>query len=336
MSYTVGELARAIGAQVEGDAAARVTGIAAPESAGATDLIYVDAQRYLEGARFSAAHCVVTSPEMRVAGKTLLLAAQPKLAFARAAALLRPPAAIAHGVHSTAVVDPAAHLAAGAAIGPYVVVEAGATVGSGSQIGAFCFIGAGAAIGDNCRLHPRVTLYPGARLGDRVVLHSGVVVGSDGFGYVFGDGRFWPFPQAGQIAIGNDVEIGSNSTLDRGSLGATRLDDGVKIDNLVHVAHNVTIGEHTVIAAQTGISGSCLIGRNVLMGGQAGLGDHCTIQDGAVLGAQVGVLPGKVIRKGTTVWGTPARSLDKFRAMYAWLGRLPELAERVRRLEQDK
>jgi UDP-3-O-[3-hydroxymyristoyl] glucosamine N-acyltransferase len=179
-----------------------------------------------------------------------------------------------------------------------------------------------------------VTLYAGAWLGDGVILHAGAVIGSDGFGYVEEGGKHWKFPQVGQVRIGNDVEIGANTTIDRGSLDCTEVSTGVKIDNLVHIAHNVHIGENTVIAAQTGISGSTVIGRNVVIGGQVGVADHCRIADGSVMGAQAGIPTGKMIRGGQVVWGTPARPLEKFKAQYAWFGRLPELAERVRKLEQ--
>jgi UDP-3-O-[3-hydroxymyristoyl] glucosamine N-acyltransferase len=166
-----------------------------------------------------------------------------------------------------------------------------------------------------------------------VEVHSGAVIGADGFGYVFGEGRQWKFPQVGGVEIGDDVEIGANTTIDRGSLDTTRIGNGVKIDNLVQVAHNVQIGEHCVLAAQTGISGSSSLGKNVIVGGQAGMGDHCTIEDGAMVGGQAAILPGKIIRKGEVVWGTPARSLEKFKRQHVWLARLPELAERIRKLE---
>lgn len=335
MTCTAHELACYIGAQLEGDAHARISGFAAPEKAGPEDLIYLDAPKFLEAAQCSAAVCLIASADLRVSGKTLLLTAAPKLAFAKAAAWLRPPHAIAAGIHATAVVDPSAQLAAGVGIGPYAVIEARARMGVGSQIGAHCFVGADAVIGENCRLHPRVTLYAGAQLGRRVIVHSGAVIGSDGFGYVFGEGRFWLFPQAGQVRIDDDVEIGANSTIDRGSLGETRIEQGTKLDNLVHIAHNVRIGEHTVIAAQTGISGSSTVGKNVLIGGQVGIGESCEIQDGAALGGQAGVSTGKTIRARQIVWGTPARPLEKFKEQYGWFARLPELAERVRKLEKS-
>ena len=236
-------------------------------------------------------------------------------------------------IHPTAVISPDAKIAADAFIGPHVVVEQDAEIGAGTMVEAFCFVGRNSRIGENCRLHPRVTLYAGIRLGDRVEIHSGAVIGADGFGYVFGEGHHLKFPQIGAVEIADDVEIGANSTIDCGSLDDTCVGRGVKIDNLVQIAHNVRIGEHSVIAAQTGVSGSSTLGQRVVAGGQVGIADHCSIQDGAVLGAQAGIPTGKIIRTGQTVWGTPARPLRKFKEQYAWVARLPELADRVRRLE---
>lgn len=333
MKLTATEIAAQIGARLEGDPHVTLSGIASPEAAGAEDLVYLDSAKFLERVENSRARCVVTSEQNRVAGKTMLLVANPKLGFAKAASLLAPAAAIAVNIHPTAVIDATAVLGDHVAVGPYAVIEAGASIGEGTQVGPHCVIGANASLGAHCRLHARVTLYPGARLGNRVTLHAGAVVGSDGFGYVFGDGRFWPFPQIGTVALDDDVEVGANSTIDRGSLAQTRIAKGTKLDNLVHVAHNVQIGEHTVVAAQTGISGSSTLGKNVLVGGQVGIADNCEIQDGVVLGAQAGIPSGKTIRRGQVVWGTPARPLEKFKQQYAWFARLPELAERVKKLE---
>jgi UDP-3-O-[3-hydroxymyristoyl] glucosamine N-acyltransferase len=335
MRRTAKELADFLGCALEGDGRAPVSSVAAPASAGATDLIYVETPQHLDRAAASGARCVLISPGHMLEGKTLLRAANPKLAFARAAAWLLPPAPIATGIHPTALVAPTAVLGGGVAVGPYAVIEDGAQIGAGTQIGAFCFIGRDARLGEECRLYPRVTLYAGARLANRVILHSGVVIGSDGFGYVADSGnKRRKFPQVGEVELGDEVEIGANTTVDRGSLERTEIRSGTKLDNLVHIAHNVHIGENTVIAAQTGISGSAVIGRNVAFGGQAGLGDHCEIQDGAIVGGQAGILPGKIVRSGQIVWGTPARPLTKFKEQFAWLGRLPELAARVRSLEK--
>jgi UDP-3-O-[3-hydroxymyristoyl] glucosamine N-acyltransferase len=333
MSRTAGELAQYLGAALTGDANAAVSGVASPERARGEDLIYAASAKHRDEAAASAARCVIASPGTRVAGKTVLEAGDPKFAFAKAADWLLAKPAREAGIHRTAIVAPSARIAANASVGPYAVVEDDVEIGTGSHIGAFCFAGRGARVGENCTLHPRVTLYAGAQIGNRVEIHSGAVIGADGFGYVYGEGRHWKFPQIGQVQIGDDVEIGANTTIDRGSLGTTLVARDVKIDNLVQVGHNVRIGEHSIVVAQTGISGSSTLGDRVMVGGQAGIGEHCKIEDDARVGGQAGVLSGKTIREGETVWGTPARPLGKFKEQYAWLARLPELAARLRTLE---
>jgi UDP-3-O-[3-hydroxymyristoyl] glucosamine N-acyltransferase len=336
MTRTAHELAEFLNCALEGDSHSPVSGVASPASASATDLIYVETPHHLERAAASAAMCVLIAPGLVLAGKTLLHSVNPKLAFARAADWLLPPAPIATGIHPTAVISPTAQLAGGIAVGPYVVIEDGVKIGEGTQIGTFCFIGRNACLGENCRLYPHVMLYAGSHIANRVTLHSGAVIGSDGFGYVADGGKRFKFPQIGGVEIGDDVEVGANTTIDRGSLDRTDIGVGTKIDNLVHIAHNVKIGENTVIAAQTGISGSAVIGKDVAFGGQAGLGDHCEIEDGAIIGGQAGILPGKIIHAGQIVWGTPARPLSKFKEQFAWLGRLPKLASRVKILEKHR
>jgi UDP-3-O-[3-hydroxymyristoyl] glucosamine N-acyltransferase len=338
MSRTARELAQYLGAKLEGEPLLPISGVASPEAAGVTDVIYLDSPRHRNRAANSKARCIVAQGGTRIEGKTVIESAEPKLAFAKAAEWLMPRLPARAEFHPTAIVATSARLGADVAVGPYVVIEEDAQIGRGTQIEAFCFVGRGAHVAENCRLHPRVTLYPGARLGNRVEVHSGAVIGGDGFGYVFGDGRHWKFPQIGSVEIEDDVEIGCNTTIDRGSLAKTRIGAGVKIDNLVQIAHNVGIGEHSVIAAQTGISGSSSLGSLVLVGGQAGIGDHAVIEDEANVGGQAGVLVGKTIRRGQTVWGTPARPLEKFKQHYAWSAQLPELLpkliERIRKLEE--
>lgn len=334
MTHTAEEIAKYLGARFEGDARAPISSVASPENAGPEDLVYLDSPRFEGRVAKSAARCVLAVPGTRLAGKTMIEVKDPKLAFAKVGALLVPRNVPAPGIHPTAIVPPSASLGEKVTLGPYAVIEDGVIIGRHTVIEAFCFVGCGAQIGENCRLHPRVTLYAGARLGNRVEIHSGVVVGGDGFGFVFGEGRYWKFPQVGTLEIGDDVEIGCNTAIDRGSLETTKIGSGVKIDNLVQIGHNVQIGEHTVVAAQTGVSGSSRIGRQVLVGGQVGIADHCSIEDGAVLGAQAGIPTGKTIRRGQVVWGTPARPLDKFKQQYALFARLPEIAERIREIEQ--
>ena len=334
MTVTAKELAQRLGCTLEGDGSTHVSGVASPAAASAEDLIYVESLRHLDQAAASAAKCVAIAPGLSLPGKVLLRAANPKAVFARAAEYLLPRAAIAKGIHPTAVISSSAQLAAGAAVGPYAVIEDEVSIGAGTEVGAYCFLGRGARLGDHCQLHPRVTLYAGAKLANRVIVHSGAVIGSDGFGYVAEGGKRLKFPQIGDVEIQDDVEIGANTTIDRGSLDCTEIRAGVKMDNLVHIAHNVRIGENTVIAAQTGVSGSSVIGASVAVGGQVGIADHCEIEDNAVLGAQAGIPTGKTIRSGHVVWGTPARPLEKFKEQYAWFSRLPELAERIKKLEK--
>jgi UDP-3-O-[3-hydroxymyristoyl] glucosamine N-acyltransferase len=324
----------AIGANVEGDAQVELHGVAAPERAGPHDLIYVDAAKHADRAAASAALCVIAPEGVILAEKTVLRHGQPRLGFAKAAAMLLERAPITVGIHPTAIVAPLARLGTGVSIGPYAVLGEDVQVGEGTQIGAHSVISSGCWIGENCRVHPRVTLYAGVRVGNRVEIHAGAVIGADGFGYAYGEERYWKFPQIGFVEIGDDVEIGANTTIDRGSLDVTRIGEGVKLDNLVHLGHNVQIGAHTVIAAQTGISGSSVLGHHVVVGGQVGIGERCTLEDRAAAGGQAGILTGKTIRGGQTVWGTPARSLDKFKEQYAWYARLPELAGRIKELEE--
>jgi UDP-3-O-[3-hydroxymyristoyl] glucosamine N-acyltransferase len=333
MKYMAKDLAEVIGVVLEGDGSVELKGVAAPERASSSDLIFVDSAKYAANAEASASKCVILPAGLALAGKTVLRAKDAKLAFAKAAARLRDASVIANGVHSTAVIAPLAKIAPGASIGPFAVIGEDAHIGANTQIGAHCVVGAGCWIGENCRIHPRVTLYNSIRIGNRVEIHSGAVIGADGFGYAYGEGRHWKFPQAGIVEIGDDVEIGANTTIDRGSLDDTRIGEGVKLDNLVHIGHNVKIGAHTVIAAQTGVSGSCVFGHHAIIGGQVGFGDHCTVEDHAVIGSQAGVLPGKIVRSGQVVWGTPVRPLDKFKELNAWFSRLPELGARIKKLE---
>jgi len=198
-------------------------------------------------------------------------------------------------------------------------------IGDNTRIGAGCVMGANVVIGRDCELYPNVTVYSGVRIGDRVVVHAGAVLGSDGFGYVRDEktGRYEKFPQIGRLEIEDDVEIGANATIDRGALDVTRIGRGTKIDNLVHVGHNVQVGEDVVIAAQTGLSGSAVVKNNVVIGGQAGIADHVRIEEGAILGAQSGIPSKKIIRgKGVVFWGTPARPIREYLKQLAVLARL--------------
>ncbi|MGD0694776.1 MAG: UDP-3-O-(3-hydroxymyristoyl)glucosamine N-acyltransferase [Terriglobia bacterium] len=331
---TVKKLAQLLGGKVHGDESREISSVAGLESAGPDQLTYAERPRALEQAVRAHAGVILVREGAAIAGQTTLAVAHPKLAFIRAAEALHPPAAPPAEIHPTAVIGPGAKLGANVSAGPYVVIESDVKVGAGTRLAAGVFLGEGARIGSRCVLYPRVTVYPGAEIGNGVVLHAGVVIGSDGFGYVFAEGRQHKFPQLGKVIIEDDVEIGSNSTVDRGSLGTTIIGEGTKIDNLCQIAHNVKIGRHCVIAAQTGISGSVEIGDRVVMGGQVGIADHVRIEDDVMIGGRGAAFPGKIIRKGSAVWGDPVRPLAEYKRLNAHLSRLPGLAQKVKELSE--
>ena len=321
------EVAQFVQARVLGDETVQLTGIASVESAIAGDLIFVDQEQNFRRAVESRASAVIVGDFVAAAknSKPLLVATQPRLAFARAAQLLCPRPEPKPGIHPSAIVHSSAQLANDVTVDERVVIGEGVYIGGGTRIRAGGVIGAKVSIGCNCDLYPNVTVYPDVLLGDRVIVHSGAVLGSDGFGYVRDQatGHYEKFPQVGQLEIEDDVEIGANTTIDRGALEFTRIGRGAKIDNLVHIGHNCRIGEDVVIAAQTGLSGSITIEKNVVLGGQVGIGEHARIEEGVMLGGQGGVLPNKVLRgKGIAFWGTPAKPVREYLKELAILARL--------------
>ncbi|HEY6291427.1 MAG TPA: UDP-3-O-(3-hydroxymyristoyl)glucosamine N-acyltransferase [Terriglobia bacterium] len=330
----VDEIARLVNGKAEGEVTREIQGVAALEMAEPTDLTFATDIRALAQAGQSRAGCILVPLDNSLQGRTKVVVAQPKLAFIQVAARLVPARRPTAGIDPTAVVAEEACLGPGVSVGPHAALEKSVRVGARTHLSARVFVGEGVEIGEDCIFHPGVTIYPNAHIGSRVILHAGVVIGGDGFGYVFADGRHQKFPQLGSLTIEDDVEIGSNTTVDRGSLGTTVIGKGTKIDNLVQIAHNVRIGKHCVIAAQTGISGSVRVGDYAVIGGQVGIGDHVEIEEGARIASKGGILPGKIVRKGATVWGIPGRPLSVFKRQYAHLSRLPELARRVSDLER--
>ena len=303
-----------------------VTGVASLQSATVSDLIFVEDPKHLPSALASKAGAVIAGEFAATeTSKPLLISRQPRLAFARASELLHPHARRSPSIHSTAVVEHSVRAAGSAHIGPHAVLEGGVTIGERTSIGPGVYVGEGVTIGDDCDIRSNVSIYAGTTIGNRVMVHAGAVLGSDGFGFVRDreTGRYTKFPQIGRLEIGDDVEIGANTTIDRGALDATVIARGVKLDNLVHVGHNVHIGADVVIAAQTGISGSAVLEDAVIVAGQVGIADHVRIEKGAILGAQCGIPTGKVIRgPGVVFWGTPARPLKEYLKELAVLARL--------------
>ena len=327
VTLTADAVAGLVGGVVEGRGDAPLTGIATLESASSSDLVFVEDEKKLPEALASSAGAIVAGSFAAgaAASMPLIICRNPRQAFARAAAHLCPPRRPRPGIHPSAVVAPSAAIGAGVSVGPNAVVEEDAEIGDDVWIGSGVHVGAGVRIGAGSRIRSNAVVHSGTTLGERVVVQAGCVLGSDGFGYVRDNqtGRYEAFPQVGRLVVEDDVEFGALCTVDRGALGTTTIKRGTKLDNQVHVAHNVEIGEDVVIAAQTGIAGSSVIENQAVIAGQVGIADHVRIGAGAILGAQCGVPTGKVVRgPGILFWGTPARPIKQYLKELAILARL--------------
>ena len=314
--------------------------VASARNATGTSLTFAESEATLQEALGSAAAAVLVTPQVAKAflskaqplPKPLLAVAQPRLAFAQAAQYLRA-AQSSTGVHRTAILASSVKLAEDVSIGPYAVLGEHVAIGARTRIGAGCVLADGVRVGADCTLHPRVVLYSGVELRDRVQVHAGCVLGSDGFGYVRDakTGAYTQFPQQGTLTIEDDVEIGANTTIDRGALEETRIARGTKLDNLVHIGHNVRVGRNVVMAAQTGISGSSTVGDGAILGGQVGIGEHAEIGEGVILGGGAGVLSKKKLRgAGMVFWGRPAQPLREYLKGLATLARLTRLPRKAK------
>jgi UDP-3-O-[3-hydroxymyristoyl] glucosamine N-acyltransferase len=328
MTLSARDIAELAGGAVIGDPDARVEAMAAPSMAGVNHVVFVEDAKQLDATLASAAGVVIAGSFAADASRSagaIVVCDQPRLAFVRAGRRLHPPDRPAEGTHPTAVVDPTATLGARVSIGPHAVVGARATLGDGVVVEAGVRIGRDVHVGNDSVFKPNVVVYPATTIGARVVVHAGAVLGSDGFGYVrdAGTGRYEAFPQVGRLVVEDDVEIGALCTVDRAALGETRIKRGTKLDNQVHLGHNVSVGEDVVMAAQTGVGGSSVVEDKVVVAGQVGIADHVKIETGAILGAQCGVPTGKVIKgPGVLFWGTPARPIKQYLRELAILSRL--------------
>jgi UDP-3-O-[3-hydroxymyristoyl] glucosamine N-acyltransferase len=331
----VREIAQQLGAPFEGDGARVVNTAASVEAATIEQIAFAAGPKALQYAASSSAGCLLIPLDLpNPDSRTVIRVPQPRAAFARVIALLHPPFQEPPGVDPSAIIASTAFIGEGVSIGPRAVVGERSIIGARSVIGAGSVIGRGVQLGERSRLQANVTIYDNVIIGRRAVLHSGCVLGADGFGFVPLNGRWEKFPQIGTVEIGDDVEIGANTCVDRAALGATTIGDGTKLDNLVHVAHNCSIGRHVVVAAQTGFSGGVVVEDYAVIGGQVGIGDKARIESRAVLGSGCGVLTSKIIRSGQTVWGTPARPLKEYLETLAVQAKLPEHRKRLRALEE--
>jgi UDP-3-O-[3-hydroxymyristoyl] glucosamine N-acyltransferase len=327
---TASEVAALVGGDLVGDGSAPLQGVAPLDRAGAGDLSFLGSGRYLAQFQSSRAGAVLVRAEHRDAHPgpaTRIVVADPQAALLQIVAKLYRPAPRVAGIHPTAVVEPGAVLGADVALGPHVVVGAGARLGDRVTVMAGAVIGAGVPVGDDAVLHPGVVLYPGAEIGARVILHAGTKVAVDGFGYVPGASGHRRIPHVGRCIIGDDVEIGANSCLDRGSVSDTVVGPGTKIDNLVHVAHNCRIGARCLIMAQVGMAGSSRIEDGVILAGQVGLNGHITIGAGAQVAAQSGVMAD--LPAGARVFGYPAKPIREAMRAIATSYRLSRIADQI-------
>ena len=331
--FTAAELAKQLGGEVIGDGRVKITGFAPASAAREGDLTFAENEKFFTSADQSAASAILVDGDFQSANKVLIRVKNARIAFAKVLPLFFPEPKFAPGIHPTAVVDASAEIDASAHLGPHCVVGAKVKIGARTVLQGGNHIEAESILGEETRLFPNVVIYSGTRIGNRVRIHAGSVIGSDGFGYVFDSGFHRKIPQIGNVVIHDDVEIGANVTVDRGALGPTTIGKGTKIDNMVQIAHNVTIGEHCVIISQTGIAGSTKLGNYVTLAGQVGIAGHLKIGDRATIAAQSGVM--NDIGEGEKVFGSPAQPDRQMKRQLISIQRLPELLKRVAELEKS-
>jgi len=332
MSFTAAEIARHLQGEVRGDASIVLTGFAPADKAQPGDLTFAENETYFHRAEASAASAILVAGDFASKKKVLIRVANARVAFARVLPFFFPEPVFLPGIHPTAVIAASARIDPTAHIGPYCVIGERVQIGARTVLQGLNHVGADSQLGEETNIFPNVTLYARIQMGQRVRIHSGSVIGADGFGYVFDQGIHLKVPQIGNVIIGDDVEIGANVTIDRGALGPTTIGKGTKIDNLVQIAHNVSIGEHSLVVAQVGIAGSCKLGNYVILGGQVGLAGHLKIGNQVTIAAQSGVMHD--LKDGAKVLGTPALPDRQAKRQMIAIQQLPELIRRVRELEK--
>jgi UDP-3-O-[3-hydroxymyristoyl] glucosamine N-acyltransferase len=332
MPYTALQIAELIGGAVIGDAQVPLSGFAPAGSAKPGDLTFAENEVYFERAELSAASAILVDGDFRSRSKALIQVPNARIGFAKAMAIFFPDQKYEPGIHPSSVVESSANVDSTAHIGPLCYVGKNVRIGAGVVLQGQDYIGDECQIGDECCFLPNVTIYPRAQVGRRVRIHAGSVIGSDGFGYVFDSGVHRKVPQVGNVILHDDVEIGANVTIDRGALGPTVIGKGTKIDNLVQIGHNVSIGEHTLVIAQAGIAGSTRLGNYVTIAGQVGLAGHLKIGNRVTVTAQSGVMHD--IPDGQKWFGSPAMPDRKMKRQVLAMQQLPDLLRRVAELER--
>jgi UDP-3-O-[3-hydroxymyristoyl] glucosamine N-acyltransferase len=331
--FTICQLAEIVSGKLTGDGDQEIFRVASLEAAQKNEIAFVEKDE--TDIPTKASSLIVPENFSTKTSLSLIKVKNPKLAFAKIAAVLHPPKTRKPEIHPSAIIAESAKIGSGVFIGAFVCVGENSEIGDSTQIRAGVKVGDNVLVGKNCVIHPNVFLEENVSIGNNVILHSGAVIGTDGFGYVRdGANGYVKFPQIGTVVIEDDVEIGANSCVDRGALGITRIGKGTKIDNLVQIAHNVEIGERVVIAAQTGISGSTVIEDDCVIGGQVGFGDHTRVLKGAIIGSKAGILPGKIVREGVW-WGVPVQPLDEYKRQNAYVKSLPRMRDEIKELKKQ-
>ncbi len=331
---TTGEIASLLQGKVIGDPGLEINSLGKIEEAGPSDLSFIANPKYARFLDESKAGVILVGPGLTRKEGTVIIVENPYLSFVRLLEVFFPEVReVEIGIHASAVVDKTVKMGEDIAIGACCVIESGATIGSGTTIYPNTHVGRDVTLGENCLVYANVSLRFGVQIGNRVVIQNGAVIGSDGFGFAAESNQFRKIPQVGIVVLEDDVEIGANTTIDRATIGQTKICKGTKIDNLCQIAHNVTVGEHCVIAAQTGIAGSTTIGNRCQFGGQVGMVGHLKIGDGAMFGAQSGI--SNNVAPGEILSGSPSKPIALWRRIEASLNRLPELLKRVRKIEKQ-
>ena len=335
MPFTVAEIAERVAGTAKGETQRIITGANTIENAGPGDLAFAANRKALEAAKASQAGCILVPQafEERLPAATIRVA-DPRAAFAKMLESIYPRKRAVAGIHPSAVIAESAQVGRNVSVGAHACIGENSRIGEGSQIGPGCVLSDNVAVGAGSTLHAQVTIYDKVTIGARAIIHAGVVIGADGFGFALVGDHYEKFPQVGTVEIGDDVEIGANCCIDRAALGVTRIGDGTKLDNLVHVAHNCVLGKHVAVAAQTGFSGSVTVGDYAVIGRQAGIGEKAKIEGKAIVGGKAGVLTSQTVRAGEPVWGIPARPLRGHLKGLAYIQKLPELNETVREIRQ--
>ena len=328
MEQTLQDIATYLDGKLIGDGTIRIHGLNNLADVQDGEIPFAEDLRHLVKARSSSASAVIVAPAMKeLGGKAGIRVVNPKLAFALVLELFYPETAVAAGVHPSAIIGNNVHLGEGASVRANAVVGDGVRIGRETVIESGVHLGDGVTIGEHAFIGPNVVIYRQTHIGNRVRIHGGSVLGGDGFGYVFHDGRYVKVPQVGNVIIEDDVEIGCNVCVDRATIGSTIIKRGTKIDNLVQIAHNDFIGEHVMITGQCGLSGSVTVGNYVVMGGRTGIVDHVDVGEKAQIGAASVVT--KSIAPGDIVWGYPARNIRQTKREMALLARLPAILKRL-------